>query len=405
MKEIGIKTRVQLALVGCLISVGLHLYLVLHYYPLKLGIAAGDSMCNLSAKLNCDAVSASVYSSFLGIPMALWGAVTNGVLFVLILLGWLEWSDNPERVKRFALLMAFMSFAASVVMGTISVLLLSQYCIVCITLYVFSAIIYFLYRGVLREPFWMHFKLDLPVVFEQSKGLVAAFVAIPLVAYLAHQAFLNNFGDQEIDHMAIEAVALWQTNPLQQFVAKPTLVMGPSSESAVLTLAEFADFRCGHCKHASYSLDAFVKAHPDVRFEFYTFPLDGVCNEAIPNGNGVSCRLAAAVFCAEKESKGWEAHHRIYDMQDQFLRLETVGQTDEILARELPALGVNWQTAQTCMADPTTMDAIKSQAKQGALVDVRGTPTIFGNGRKLERGQIIPVLQLARQKALEQKKP
>src|SRR5262245_32456387 len=94
------KTRVQLALVGCLLSVGIHIYLALHYYPLKLGIAGSQSLCNINEKFNCDAVAASQYSAFLDIPMAIWGAVVNALLFGLVLMSWLEWSEHPERLRR-----------------------------------------------------------------------------------------------------------------------------------------------------------------------------------------------------------------------------------------------------------------------------------------------------------------
>ena len=80
------KRRIQIALMGTLLSVLAHLYLTLHYYPLKFGFAAGQSICNLNAKFDCDAVSTSVYSAFLGIPLSVWGAAFNAVLFMLILL-------------------------------------------------------------------------------------------------------------------------------------------------------------------------------------------------------------------------------------------------------------------------------------------------------------------------------
>ena len=38
------------------------------------------------------------------------------------------------------------------------------------------------------------------------------------------------------------------------------------------------------------------------------------------------------------------------------------------------------------------MDAVKAQAKQGSLVNV-STPTLFANGKLMERGQMVPVLQ------------
>lgn len=399
--NIPMKTRVQLALMGALTSIAVHIYLTLHFYPLKFGYAAGESVCNLNTKFNCDAVAASAYSSVFGIPIALFGAATNLILFGMILMSWFEWSENPERLRRWTLLLAGISLGASVVMGTISFTQMQNYCLFCMIAYALSAVVFFAYKGMLHEPFWMHLRRDIPHLWAESKGVVVSYALVPVLAYLGHQTFMQNFGDAQVDQMVRESIQEWVQAPKQNFVAKPTLVMGPASDHAALTLVEFADFRCSHCKHASYSLDAFVHSHPDVRFEFYTFPLDGACNEKIEGANGISCRLAASVFCAEKENKGWELHGTLFNIQDQVNRLSTPSELDPLLAQTVSQLGLNWERLQSCMADPATQDAIKAQAKQGALVNVMGTPTIFANGRQLNRGQIIPVLQAARAKALE----
>jgi protein-disulfide isomerase len=55
------------------------------------------------------------------------------------------------------------------------------------------------------------------------------------------------------------------------------------------------------------------------------------------------------------------------------------------------------------MNDPSSLDAIRAQAKQGGLVNVQGTPTMFVNGQQLNRGQILPVLQAVRLKSIESK--
>jgi hypothetical protein len=49
------------------------------------------------------------------------------------------------------------------------------------------------------------------------------------------------------------------------------------------------------------------------------------------------------------------------------------------------------------------MDAIKAQAKQGGLVNVQGTPTLFADGRMLSRGNILPVLQAVHDRAKSQR--
>lgn len=396
------KTRVQLALVGCLLSVGAHLYLALHYYPLKVGFASSQSLCNINAKLDCDAVSASAYAAFLGVPMAIWGAVANAVLFGLILMSWLEWSEHPERLRRWSLALAGMSVVASVVMAAISVLFMHNYCLFCIGLYVLSIVIFVAYRKVLREPFWANVKHDLPHLWAESRGVLVSLLSIPVLGFLLHQIFMQNLGIGEIGRIVTESIQEWEAAPKFDFVAKPTLAVGPTHDAAVMTLTEFADFRCGHCKRASYSIHAFIKAHPDVRLEFYSFPLDGSCNEKIETSNGISCRLAATVYCAEKEGKGWETHDALFTAQDEINRLSTVSEVDMVLSKQLPSLGINWESLQSCINDGATMEAVRAQAKQGSLVNVLGTPTLFANGKLINR-VLVPVLQQARERSLSRR--
>lgn len=392
--------RVQTALVGCLLSIVAFVYLTLHYYPLKFGFAAGQSICNLNAKFDCDAVSASAYSAALGIPLSVWGMAAYFILFALILLGWLEWSDNPERTRRWALLLAGLNLIASLVMAGVSFFLLQSYCLFCIGIYILSMVVFFAFKGVLQEPFWMHLRRDLPVMLKQGRGLLIAFALIPVGAYLVHQMFMRNFGAGELTRMVNESVQEWAAAPKNDFIAKPSLTMGPEPGSAVLTLAEFADFRCSHCKHASYTLDAFVKSHPDVRFEFYSFPLDGACNEKIESSSGASCRLAEAVYCAEKEGRGWPLHHALYAAQDEVNQTASLAELDVILSKQVVSVGLNWESLQHCIEDGATVEAIRAQAKQGGLVNVMGTPTIFANGKMLNGGQLVPVLEAIRQQAL-----
>jgi protein-disulfide isomerase/uncharacterized membrane protein len=374
----------------------------MHYYPLKFGFASSNSICNLNAKFDCDAVSASNYASVSGIPIALFGAAANAVLFVLILMSWLEWSDVPERTKRWTALLAGAVLSASVVMALISLTQMQSYCLFCISVYILSAVIFFAFIGILSEPFWTGLASDLPH-WQQAKFILGSFIAVPVLAILGHQVFMQNLGADQVESIVRDSLSEWLASPKQNFVAKPSLVMGPALEQAAMTLVEFADFRCSHCKHASYTLDAFAKSHPDVRFEFYSFPLDGACNEKFEGANGISCRLAEAVFCAEKEGKGWELHHSLYSIQDEVNHTSNPTEVDPLLAQAIAQLGLNWERMQTCIGDPATVDAIKAQAKQGALVNVQGTPTIFANGRLLNRAQIMPVLQAVRASAIQSK--
>jgi protein-disulfide isomerase/uncharacterized membrane protein len=394
------KMRVQIALAGALISVGICVYLAYEYYAMKYGFASGPSICNLNAKFDCDAVAASGYAAFLNIPIALWGLAANLVFFVVALIAWLEWTEHPERYRRWAFLLATILVTGSIIMGSISTFLLTTWCPFCLCLYALSVVIFAAYFSIPREPVSLQLKADVAEIGGDGRGLILALVAIPLVAFLSHRLAMANIlessgGDgNEMERMVRQSMDSWQAGKVQEFIAKPSMAMGAAANAAAMTLVEFADFRCSHCKHASYTLDAFVKSHPDVRFEFYAFPLDGTCNEKIPEGDGLSCRLAEVVYCAEKDSgKGWQMHHALYAAQDSVNQARSVSDLDVILAKEVGEIGLNWESLKNCVADNSTVDAIKAQAKQGNLVDVRGTPTIFVNGRQLEGGQAMPVLE------------
>jgi protein-disulfide isomerase len=45
------------------------------------------------------------------------------------------------------------------------------------------------------------------------------------------------------------------------------------------------------------------------------------------------------------------------------------------------------------MESPESMALIRQMAEEGKNSKIEGTPTIFVNNRKLDRGQILPVLQ------------
>ena len=176
--------------------------------------------------------------------------------------------------------------------------------------------------------------------------------------------------------------------------------MGASADKATMTIVEFADFRCGHCANAAKPLKTFAKANPDVRFEFQAFPLDGACNEAIPQANGTSCALAYMAHCANEQGKGFEASDWIFERQRSWLSKTVVEEkVDDMVAD----LGIDKDSLMECYKSDETHEAIKAQAELGKKVGVLGTPTIYVNNRKLPGGQMIPVLLEAKRFSLKQK--
>ncbi|MFV8259109.1 vitamin K epoxide reductase family protein [Bdellovibrio bacteriovorus] len=396
MKNTASKSKFLLiAMIATLIGVGVHIYLTLHYYDIKFGLSAGDSMCNINEVLNCDAVTASKFSALLGVPIALWGVMTNLVLLYFLGVTRFNLVQDSDRTSRYALLLSGVTVVASVVMGLISVTAMSNLCIFCISAYVLSVVGFiFTWMGA-EDVTAENISNDIKDIFTSERWVAGFLLAIPAFAFLANIMYLESHGLSDMEKMAKEKVAYWQVAPQQNFDLTKGLSMQKGTDEPVMTIVEFADFRCGHCKHAAAPLHNFTKNHPDVRLIYKPFPLDGTCNEAMKNGggDGISCGLAFATLCSEKiAQKGWVAHDYIFDNQEEITRMMNLDKNLESIAT---ATGIQLEELKTCVKGTEIPEIVRNTAKEGEVAQIRGTPAIFVNGKLLDGGQLIPVLEAA----------
>jgi len=394
------KQKVFAALVAFALAMVVHGYLTMHYYPLVFGYASGPSLCNINAKLDCDAVTASAYSAVFGIPIAAFGFAFNALLFTLVLLTWLGLRGGSDRSWRDPLWLALGSVGVSVVMGTISTVFIGSFCLFCIAAYVLSFIGFFALWWALPDSPWRHFGADILSWFSDRRSMLAWLAAVPVGAGFIHLGMKQSNSADKLEAMSKLAVSDWETAPVVQWTATPSLIKGASAESAIMVVTEFADFLCGHCKTAAPGLAAFAKAHPDVRMVFYSFPLDSTCNPKMQRGDGASCRLAKAVFCAERQTLGWAMHDRVFELQSSLFG-KPVPDLDKTLRTELEKLNGDWAQLETCMNDEQTHTVIQAQAELGATVGVRGTPAVYVNGKAMDLAGLVLSLNLARQRILK----
>lgn len=111
-----------LSLIGIPIA-GYGIYL--HYAPLQ-----GESFCNINDTFNCDVVSKSPYSKFLGIPVALIGL---GGYLTFILLSILDIKNFfGNSMHKLMLFFAILGFAFTLYLTYLEAFVIYAWCIVCI---------------------------------------------------------------------------------------------------------------------------------------------------------------------------------------------------------------------------------------------------------------------------------
>ena len=389
-------------------------YLAGRHYQVSLGLSIEDSICNINSTFNCDNVNTSIYSELWGIPMAIWGLSTNFYFLVLVLLAC--FSRNGRLFFPFVAGLSLFIALTSIVMGVVSMTALGQWCLFCITVYALSFLSLLAVWFVFGIPSLADWRESASQIFSRAVLFPVLIILVPLTAYGVHTGKLSTYQEQlKKQRQLLQIQAQTQEDKAQQdllrlfisdwekaspfdFNTQDSLVYG-SKTAATMTIVEFADMRCSHCRHASETIKSFVDSKPDVRWHFMLYPLDGECNPNVNMKSGLSCKLAKAVLCARNSPQGWPFHEELFAHQHQASSPE---KTDALIRDTAQHLNIDTVQLSQCMTNPDTQKIIDQQVAQATKNSVSGTPAVFVNGKRLQNGQFPPVLEDIYQK-LQQK--
>jgi protein-disulfide isomerase len=145
---------------------------------------------------------------------------------------------------------------------------------------------------------------------------------------------------------------------------------GPAN--SLVTIVEFSDLQCPHCKQAQPIIEKLLTDSPNARFVFQNFPL--------PSHNWAA-KAAAYDDCVGRTSNDafWKFIQKTYDAQEQI----TESNADEKLTAIANDSGVKGADIAACAAKPETAARVEHSIALGKSVEVTGTPTIFINGSRV----------------------
>ena len=149
---------------------------------------------------------------------------------------------------------------------------------------------------------------------------------------------------------------------------------------AKLTMVEFSDFQCPFCgrftRETRGQLEREYVDTGKVRMVFRNFPLQNIHPNAI--------KAAEAAECAQRQSKFWEMHARLFANQQAL--------ADADLVRDAQAIGVDVPSFRQCFAGEA-VTRIRMDLNEGARAGVTGTPTFF-IGKPVKDGTIHVVQEI-----------
>jgi protein-disulfide isomerase len=143
-------------------------------------------------------------------------------------------------------------------------------------------------------------------------------------------------------------------------------------EDAPITVIAFEDYQCPHCKSFSQNtLKEIQKKYIDtgkVRFVFRDFPAVHKHPDAL--------MAAIAANCAQDQGRYWDYHDILFENQ------QSLGK--EHLLRYATILRLDENEFRTCLESKKYHNEIQEDIVDAQAVEVKGTPTFFINGFKLE---------------------
>ncbi len=137
-------------------------------------------------------------------------------------------------------------------------------------------------------------------------------------------------------------------------------------EGSKVTIVEFADYQCPHCKTASELLKKLTDKFKDkVKYVYIDFPI---------NPSGISKIVAEASHCAAEQNKYWEFHYKAFDGQT---TLDKDSPTK--IAKELK---LDEPKFKACSDGTKGKAMVEKGRNEGERVGVSGTPYLIINGRR-----------------------
>jgi uncharacterized membrane protein/protein-disulfide isomerase len=340
---------------------------------------AFSSFCALSKTINCDTVSQSPWSIFLGIPLAYWGFFAY-ILFLLFLFATFNRKKGSEHLWNILFLLGFVYSVTALYFGYISATKIKAYCLLCLVSSGISFVLFF-YSWIIRrrfcaDSFWTGLKKGLRSLFSSWRLISSIFVLT--IMFICLKATLPPYWHYTFPPSSSEIF-----NGLTED-GHPWI----GSETPELTIHEYTDYQCFQCNKIHQFLRRLIAEHPGkIRLIHHHYPMDHEFNNIIvPEPFHVgSGKMAMIGIYAASKNKFWDMNDALYVMgrDKQPFNTKTLSKMTGFSAGELAAATRHQQIREILLFN----------IRQGMKLGITGTPTFVING-KVYKGSIpVDILQ------------
>ncbi len=339
-----------------LTAIGIGIYLTSHFYqtffPTKLGGAS--SLCDLSSFWNCDSATYSPISNIAGVPIALLGLVLN----IFYLFGSIFPSDEYEQTSK---TLSLINVIGCLVLFVYSLAVLGSLCPMCTVYYLLSIGTFYL--------FYKH--SDMPFGFAVKPAGIFAVLMIGTFIFGTQY-----YSGKQTKQLALNKSIIEQFKKLPDlgapnFVSPYWLLKSTDKfTDAPIQISMFSDFQCPFCKVVADDFHKIMRRYKgkmNVSYQFY--PLDNTCNENVKSSfHPFACKAAQTSACNPEHFIA--IHDKIFANQKN-------------LTKDFFTDIEKEYSLQNCDNDQIK-ETIRKTIANGSQYNIKSTPTMIVNGKKIE---------------------
>ncbi|MEE8170471.1 MAG: vitamin K epoxide reductase family protein [Phycisphaerae bacterium] len=348
--------------------------------------------CAAGERINCVDVLSSRWARFSGMPTSAWGAVYFGFLGVWFLV--IGLCNRPGRLWHLLpLLLNGVGLAVSVWLINVMASRLAMWCTWCVWAHAANGIMFV--TSLLAWP-WTGGAADAqpyPTRQRAISTLGIFFGGLLVLGALGlaqvQAATARVYRDRWLQATNNADYIIWRWRR-EHRATIPLRADDPAAgpDDAPHTAVVFTDFQCPHCRTLDTVLAEVLHRYAtSLRIVYKHYPLNAACNERVEaNQTGQHALACAAARAAEavRQLAGPEAAARFHT-----LLFEHASELAERpYARLAEPLGIDAAALSKTMQTPETDRRIREDVQAAARIGVRGSGTVFVDGRRLEHWQI-----------------
>jgi protein-disulfide isomerase/uncharacterized membrane protein len=331
------------------------------------------SLCAISESINCDTVSQSIYSIFLGVPVPVWGILGYGFFLILLTFAYLQEANN-RRIWLLLFLIALFFSIYSLFLAYILKFQIKVYCIVCFAGYGINFMLLYLVWIIRKrfpeKGFLISLKKDILFLWRPWKKQTTVLVFFLLAMSI----------------MPLVFPSYWKFSPPDVTADLPSGMTEEGdpwigAQNPELVIIEYSDYMCFQCRKMHMSLRQIVAKNPDkIRLVHRHFPMDKEFNPLLTGSfHPASGKLAIAAAYAAYEGRFWQMNDLLYQIPKDIKKLDI---------RELAQKsGVSFEGLASAPYNRFFYRKIKRDVLKAIEMGVTATPTYEVNGN-LYQGRI-----------------